>query len=161
DSWAGAWQGRRDLGLDGAAAGRVDRAAIAVHQSAGGSWMSQAAHSLETSPLDVAPRTLNQERIVKRVLQWSVLDVTLVVVIFPLYWMLLTASDPPSLSYSAQISLLPKQVTLAAFIQLLTEYEFLKWMWNSALVATASTVLAVVVGGLAAYSLSRLRYPGR
>jgi multiple sugar transport system permease protein len=65
------------------------------------------------------------------------------------------------LSYSAKISLLPKQITLAAFSQLLREYDFLRWMWNSAVVATVSTLLAVVVGTLAAYSLARLRYPGR
>jgi len=123
--------------------------------------MSQVARSLEAAPVDATRTSLQREQVVKRVLQWSVLSMTLVVVIFPLYWMLLTAFDPPSLSYSAKISLLPKQITLSAFIQLLTEYEFLRWMWNSAMVSIISTVLAVVVGGLAAYSLSRLRYPGR
>ncbi len=105
--------------------------------------------------------SLRQEILVKRILQWSVLGTALVVVVFPLYWMLLTAFDPPTLSYSAKISLLPKQFTLSAFAQLLREYDFLKWMWNSALVASISTLLAVVVGTLAAYSLARLRYPGR
>jgi len=123
--------------------------------------MSQVARSIGTPRATAAPSSLNQERVVKRVLQWSVLSVTLVVVVFPLYWMLLTAFDPPTLGYNAQISLLPKQITLAAFIQLLTEFEFMRWMWNSAMVAISSTLLAVVVGGLAAYSLSRLRYPGR
>ena len=123
--------------------------------------MSDVARSIEARPVAVAPSSLRREQRVKRVLQWSILSVTLVVVVFPLYWMLLTAFDPPSLSYNAQISLVPKQLTLAAFVQLLTEYEFLRWMWNSAMVAIASTLLAVVVGGLAAYSLSRLRYPGR
>jgi multiple sugar transport system permease protein len=105
--------------------------------------------------------SLRQELIVKRVLQWSVLGTALVIVIFPLYWMLLTAFDPPSLSYTAQISLLPKRLTFSAMAQLLREYDFLLWMWNSATVAIISTLLAVTVGTLAAYSLARLRYPGR
>jgi multiple sugar transport system permease protein len=104
---------------------------------------------------------LRHELVVKRILQWSVLGTALVVVVFPLYWMLLTAFDPPTLSYSAQISLWPKRITMAAFSQLLREYDFIRWMWNSAVVATISTLLAVVVGTLAAYSLARLRYPGR
>jgi multiple sugar transport system permease protein len=104
---------------------------------------------------------LRHELVVKRILQWSVLGTALVVVVFPLYWMLLTAFDPPTLSYSAQISLWPKRITIAAFSQLLREYDFIRWMWNSAVVATISTLLAVVVGTLAAYSLARLRYPGR
>ncbi|MCC7368911.1 MAG: carbohydrate ABC transporter permease [Chloroflexi bacterium] len=105
--------------------------------------------------------TLQQERIVKLVLQWSVLGTALVIVIFPLYWMLLTAFDPPTLSYSAKISLLPKRITLDAFAQLIREYPFMLWMWNSAAVSMITTLLAVVVGTMAAYSLARLRYPGR
>jgi multiple sugar transport system permease protein len=107
------------------------------------------------------PASLRQELVMKRVLQWSVLGTALVIVVFPLYWMLLTAFDPPSLSYSSQISLLPKRLTFSAMAQLLREYDFLLWMWNSATVAIISTLLAVVVGTLAAYSLARLRYPGR
>ena len=105
--------------------------------------------------------SLRQELIVKRILQWSVLGTALVIVVFPLYWMLVTAFDPPSLSYTSQISLIPKRLTFSAMAQLLREYDFLLWMRNSAVVAISSTLLAVVVGTLAAYSLARLRYPGR
>jgi multiple sugar transport system permease protein len=105
--------------------------------------------------------SLRTELIIKRTLQWSVLVTALVIVVFPLYWMLVTAFDPPSLSYTSQISLLPKRLTFSAMAQLLREYDFLLWMWNSATVAIISTLLAVVVGTLAAYSLARLRYPGR
>jgi multiple sugar transport system permease protein len=124
--------------------------------------MSDAARALDSrTASSAAPASLRHELIVKRTLQWIVLGTALVVVVFPLYWMLLTAFDPPTLSYSAKISLLPKQFTLSAMSQLLREYDFLKWMWNSAVVASISTLLAVVVGTLAAYSLARLRYPGR
>jgi multiple sugar transport system permease protein len=125
--------------------------------------MSEAVSSVEARRLAsrAAPSSLRQERITKLTLQWIVLSVALIVVVFPLYWMLLTAFDPPTLSYSAKISLLPKQITLDAFSQLLREYDFLLWMWNSAVVAVLSTLLAVVVGTMAAYSLARLRYPGR
>ncbi len=105
--------------------------------------------------------SLRRERVVKRVLTGSVLAVALLLILFPLYWMLLTAFDPPTLGYNAQISLLPKQLTLAAFVQLLTEYDFAIWMRNSLVVGLASTLLAVVIGTMAAYSLSRLRYHGR
>jgi multiple sugar transport system permease protein len=125
--------------------------------------MSNTARPLPTEPAAraTARASLRHELLLKRLLQWSVLGVALVIVVFPLYWMLLTAFDPPTLSYSAQISLLPKRLTIAAFAQLLREYDFLLWMWNSATVAIISTVLAVIVGTFAAYSLARLRYPGR
>jgi multiple sugar transport system permease protein len=105
--------------------------------------------------------TLQSERLVKRTLGYLVLAVTLLVILFPIYWMLVTAFDPPTLGYNAQPSLWPTKLTLAAFIQLFNEYAFATWMRNTLLVALASTVLAIVIGTLAAYSLSRLRYPGR
>jgi multiple sugar transport system permease protein len=125
--------------------------------------MSDAARSVTArrAAASTVPASLRHERTMKLVLQWAVLGTALVIVVFPLYWMLLTAFDPPTLSYSSQISLMPKRITLAAFSQLLREYPFLLWMWNSAAVAMISTLLAVVVGTLAAYSLARLRYPGR
>jgi len=126
--------------------------------------MSDAVRTQDAQPIarrSGSVSSLRHELLIKRILQWSVLGTALVVVVFPLYWMLLTAFDPPSLSYSANISLVPKRLTLAAMSQLLREYDFLRWMWNSAFVATVSTLLAVIVGTLAAYSLARLRYPGR
>jgi len=125
--------------------------------------MSDATHAIEArrAASAAAPSSLRHELVMKRVLQWSVLGVALVIVVFPLYWMLLTAFDPPSLSYSSTISLLPRRLTFAAFSQLLREYDFLLWMWNSAAVAGITTLLAVVVGTMAAYSIARLRYPGR
>ncbi len=131
--------------------------------------MSQVARPNELArPIDAArpaagavPSTLRREQLVKRVLCGVVLVVTGIIVLFPLYWMLKTAFDPPTLSYSAQISLIPKQITFAAFAQLMREYPFLIWMRNTLFVGLASTLAAVVVGTLAAYSLSRLHYPGR
>jgi multiple sugar transport system permease protein len=124
--------------------------------------MSDAARTIDArAAARSAPNSLRTELLMKRTLQWAVLGTALVIVVFPLYWMLLTAFDPPSLSYSQQISLVPKRLTFSAMAQLLREYDFLLWMWNSATVAIISTVLAVVVGTLAAYSLARLRYPGR
>jgi multiple sugar transport system permease protein len=133
--------------------------------------MSQAARSIDAAGADAARAgaararstrsSLRTEELVKRVLRGVVLVLTGVIVLFPLYWMLVTAFDPPSLGYRQQISLVPDRITLAAFAQLLREYPFTQWMWNTALVAIASTIAAVVVGTLAAYSLSRLRYPGR
>ena len=120
--------------------------------------MSDVARSLDARSVSSHSMsgTLRRELLVKRVLQWSVLGTALVVVIFPMYWMLLTAFDPPTLSYSAQISLMPKRLTFAAFSQLLREYDFLRWMLNSATVAIISTLLGAipVVGGFIAFAAS-------
>ena len=125
--------------------------------------MSQAVRSIgaRRARAAAAPASLSQERLVKRVLRGLVLAFVAIVILFPIYWMLVTAFDPPTLGYNQQISLLPKRLTFAAFQQLLREYPFTTWMWNTLFVGLASTLTAVAIGTLAAYSLSRLRYPGR
>lgn len=131
--------------------------------------MNQVAHAdatgravrASTTRAASVPSSLQRERRIKLVLRGLVLGFTGIVVLFPLYWMLVTAFDPPTLSYSAKISLVPTKLTFAAFAQLLREYPFITWMWNTLLVGLASTLAAVVVGTVSAYSLSRLRYPGR
>lgn len=112
-------------------------------------------------PVARARRTLQSEKLVKRTIGLSVLTIVLIIILFPLYWMLVTAFDPPGLGYNTQPNLWPSKITLAAFIQLFTDYDFATWMVNTLGVATMSTLLAVIIGTLAAYSLSRLRYPGR
>ena len=104
---------------------------------------------------------LRGQRIVKRVVGWSILAVILLSVLFPIYWMLVTAFDPPTLSYNANATLLPSKLTTKAFDQLFAQYPFATWIQNTFLVATGATVLAVALGTTSAYSLSRLRYPGR
>ena len=125
--------------------------------------MSEAVRSIGARRAHAAatPSSLNHEKIVKRVLRGLVLAFIGIVILFPVYWMLVTAFDPPTLSYNQQISLLPKRLTLAAFQQLLREYPFMLWMRNTLFIGLASTLAAVAIGTLAAYSLSRLRYPGR
>jgi len=68
---------------------------------------------------------------------------------------------PPSLSFSRTPTLFSTDLSLRAFIDLFDKYPFLLWMSNTTLVSVSSTIFAVSVATLAAYSLSRLRYPGR
>jgi multiple sugar transport system permease protein len=96
-----------------------------------------------------------------RAFGWLLLGVVLLVALFPPYFMTITAFHPPSLSFSRTPTLFSTDLTLRAFSDLFDKYPFLTWMSNTALVSVSSTIFSVTVATLAAYSLSRLRYPGR
>lgn len=81
--------------------------------------------------------------------------------LFPLYWMAITAVKPSGELYTARPTFWPRQPTLSGVRRLLTETYFVVQLKNSLFIASCSTVLSVLLGALAAYSLSRLRYPGR
>lgn len=69
----------------------------------------------------------------------------------------LTSVDP-----DAELgSRFPTPPTLSAYATVLSNPTFLRSLWNSFLVATVTTVLSVLLGGMAAFSLAKLNVPGK
>jgi len=84
--------------------------------------------------------------------------------LFPVYYMLITSIKKDSELY--QLKANPLLVTLGGFTLehyklLFKETLFATWMLNSLAVCVASTAISILVGLLAAYGLSRLRFRGR
>ena len=82
-----------------------------------------------------------------------------VVVLFPVYWMLVTAIMPIAALLVRDPPLFPdlRQATVDAFRFVLVSRPFLLWFANSAAVALGTVGLSLVVAVPAAYSLSRRR----
>jgi ABC-type glycerol-3-phosphate transport system permease component len=104
---------------------------------------------------------LRLQRFGLRIFGCVLLAVVLLIALFPPYFMTITALHPPSLSFNRTPTLFSTDLTLRAFTDLFDKYPYLTWMANTTIVAVCSTIFSVTVATLAAYSLSRLRYPGR
>jgi len=92
---------------------------------------------------------------------YGFLLVLLVVVLFPFYWMTVTALKSEEQMRSLASMFWPDPVVLDNFRHLLAQTDFVAWFKNSVLVAVASTFLATAIGTIGAYSLARLRFLGR
>jgi len=81
------------------------------------------------------------------------------VVLFPIYWMLLTSVLPSELTRSRSPVLLPELSALSfdAFAAALERKPVLLWLGNSAIVTIGATLISVVISTLGGYSLSRFR----
>jgi multiple sugar transport system permease protein len=79
----------------------------------------------------------------------------------PLLWALSTALRPEHETVSQVFHWLPQQWTLAAFHNVLAAGNVLRWLFNSALVALAVTVITMAISLMAAYAFSQLRFRGR
>ena len=81
------------------------------------------------------------------------------VVLFPIYWMLLTSVLPSELTRSRSPVLLPELSALSfdAFAAALERKPVLLWLGNSAIVTIGATFISVVISTLGGYSLSRFR----
>lgn len=92
----------------------------------------------------------------------TVLALVLVVLAgFPLYWMFNTAITPTDQLYTGQPWIPDFTRTLNVFQVLVSDSPFLRWMGNSFIVATGTTVLSLVLASLAAYALSRYKFIGK
>jgi len=85
----------------------------------------------------------------------------LFVLLFPFYWMAMTAFKPDAelLSREANPFWL-KDPTLAHVKKLLFDTAYPDWLWNTLLVSVVSTFLSIFCSVLAAYAIERLRFRG-
>lgn len=82
-------------------------------------------------------------------------------VFLPLYWILINSFKTMPELTSPQPTFFPHTFTLEHYTNLFTQVNFLRYFYNSVVVAVASTLVIIVLGALAAYSIYRCRYRGR
>lgn len=85
----------------------------------------------------------------------------LLFLIFPFYWTFVTSIKPDSELYSTVVTYWPLNATFASYQKLFTDFNFIKPMSNSLLVAVITTVVSLTVSTLAAYAFSRFKFRGR
>jgi multiple sugar transport system permease protein len=93
-------------------------------------------------------------------LGWTALVALLTaILLFPLYWMLVTALVPTAQVLSRDPALVPalSDMSLRAFAVAFTRRPLATWLGNSLLVTLGATTISLVIAALAGYSLSRFR----
>jgi multiple sugar transport system permease protein len=80
--------------------------------------------------------------------------------LFPIYWMVLTSLQSRSTILDSTPTFLPVDPTLSNYVTVFVENEFLTYLTNSFIVASAAVTISVIIGVPAAYSLSRMDIPG-
>jgi ABC-type glycerol-3-phosphate transport system permease component len=96
-----------------------------------------------------------------RWLVWALLLLGGLVMLFPVYWVLVTAISPGGLAQTAGFSLWPDRVDLGVFARAFADQPVGRWLVNSVVIATLSVVLSVVVSLLAGYAFAKYRFRGR
>lgn len=79
----------------------------------------------------------------------------------PIYWIVATSLKSPREVYSSPPTLYPLRPTFSNFEAALFKSNFLQFVWNSAQVAIAVTVISAVIGALAAYPVARMHFRGK
>ncbi len=119
--------------------------------------MTIATHEPATQDHERPRLTERQRLIIGRTLSYLTLGVAVILILFPLYWMLITSLKLPREIYRTP-SLWPQVFTLDNYYNLLVTKDFLRPVLNSFIVATSVTVVSVIFSAFAAYSMVRFRY---
>lgn len=103
------------------------------------------------------------ETLPRRILTvWLPLFVFVFVLLFPFYWMAITAVKPDNqlTDYANHSPFWVVGPTLDHMRYLLFETTYPRWMWNTIIVSVASTAISLVASVFAAYAIERLRFKG-
>lgn len=116
--------------------------------------LDTADHSEGMSYLESLPRRV--------VTTYIPLTLILIVLLFPFYWMVLTAIKPDNQlidmeNYNPFFVVGP---TLKHITKLLFESQYPRWLWNTMYVSILATALSLFSSVLAAYAITRLRFRG-
>jgi multiple sugar transport system permease protein len=84
------------------------------------------------------------------------------VLLFPFYWMVVTAIKPKEhlLDLETHNPFYTIAPTLEHIKDLLFKTDYPTWLWNTMLISVAATVLSLIASVFAAYAITRVRYKG-
>ncbi len=97
----------------------------------------------------------------KSLASYLLLAAMLVFLLFPFYWTFVTSIKPEGELYGKTVTYWPREVTFESYRRLFSDYNFVRPMTNSLIVAAATTLVSLTVSLLAAYAFSRFQFRGR
>ncbi len=106
-----------------------------------------------------ARRRLAQRRTRKLAIRYAVASLLTVLFLFPIYWLFMISFKTPEEIFSSPPVWYPASIQFDNFAVLFRDGDAVT-VWNSLFVAGVSTVLAMFLGTLCAYSLARFRTGG-
>jgi ABC-type glycerol-3-phosphate transport system permease component len=99
-------------------------------------------------------------RSIGRIYLYVSVGLMIVLVAFPLFWMIGSSFKPKTELYAFPPTFFPTAFTFDNYIELLTKTSFLSYFKNSLIVAGGSTLLSMLIGSFGGYALSRFRFRG-
>jgi len=97
-----------------------------------------------------------------KILLYSVLILYAIITLTPFLWALSASFKPLTEIVAGEVNFIPNNFTLDNYKQIFIEEPlFLRWFFNSVIIAIAVTIFNLLFNSIAGYALARLRFSGR
>jgi multiple sugar transport system permease protein len=104
---------------------------------------------------------MGHRRSLKALLLYGVTALVTLLVLSPVIFGVLTSFKPNPEIFTYPPKLLPQRWTLQPYTSVLTQQRYLHYFLNGYLISISSTLLCLLLGGLAGYGFSRFRLPAK
>lgn len=108
-----------------------------------------------------ATSRLPVQRLINNALLYLTVAVVSLIIVFPVYWMMISTFQPSKYILHFPPPLLPQELYFDQFAELFSEHPIARWLRNSFLIAVMTMLLCMALSVLGAFALSNLRWPGR
>jgi multiple sugar transport system permease protein len=107
--------------------------------------------------------SMRRQKLIRNIALYTLMALIALVFLAPMFWMLSTSLKPKSQWFGREVEWIPRTVTFENYTRILNNNStpIGRWFVNSFLVASAVTVLTLVVDSLAAYAYARMEFRGR
>ncbi|MGN6565788.1 MAG: carbohydrate ABC transporter permease [Thermomicrobiales bacterium] len=96
------------------------------------------------------------------IIAWVVLIVTMVVSLWPMYWLFVQSLTPTTFTIKTPPDLIPIHASLSNFAKLFRQAkDYPRWFFNSALITLSITCFHIFVDTLAGYGFAKKQFPGK
>ncbi|MBI2264488.1 MAG: carbohydrate ABC transporter permease [Armatimonadetes bacterium] len=92
---------------------------------------------------------------------FTVLSLFLLVILFPFYWQFVTSIKSDEEIWKIPPSLFPQVTYWDNYVRIFKLHNFARYLWNSAMVASLTTIFSLIVGAFSAYALAKLKFRGK
>ena len=109
---------------------------------------------------DVGEWGLSSSRLT-RILWHTLLVVLSIIALVPVIWMFSTSLKPPQEIFGGGLNFIPRAPTIQHFTRLWENYNILRIMYNTLVVALSQTLIQLIVSVLAGYGFAKYNFPLR
>ncbi|MCM3700265.1 carbohydrate ABC transporter permease [Paenibacillus macerans] len=100
-------------------------------------------------------------RTLKSSLLYVLVLLFLAFILLPYIWQFLTSIKPLAEISAIPAKWIPSKINVEYYFNVFQKHPFARYLFNSVIVATITTVVSILIGASASYALARLRFKGK